>query len=67
MQEVPVVTSASGACCINTTMLMSMGLEKTLLENSPALSVHGSGAIELQFGDADFLATWVVGPPALLL
>jgi hypothetical protein len=32
-----------------------------------ALSVHGSGAIELQIGDAGFLATWVVGPPALLL
>ena len=36
VQEVPNVTSASGACCKNTTMLMSMGLEKrTLLENSP--------------------------------
>ena len=37
MQEVPNVTSASGACCKNTTMLISMGLgkEDAVVEKCP--------------------------------
>ena len=56
MQEVPVVTSASGACCINTTMLMSMGLEKTLLENSPGWHYLSTTAEAPNVGDAHLFA-----------
>ena len=57
VQEVPNVTSASGACCKNTTMLMSMGLEKrTLLENSPGWHYLSTTAETPNVGDAHLFA-----------